>query len=157
MSGRNSSLHGQIISPLGIDQAILHTITRLVLHEPTLKKWFAYSNLQTMALAYQPEEVVPALERVEQLVNAKQLTAAGFVSYEAAPGFDLALPAQSDVQLPLVCFGLFAKVLECDPPMPLATPAGPPWQLDTEHHEYQNIKNAVIVLEGDGIRSSNYL
>ena len=136
LSGRNSSLHGQIISPLGIDQAILHTITRLVLHEPTLKKWFAYSNLQTMALAYQPEEVVPALERVEQLVNAKQLTAAGFVSYEAAPGFDLALPAQSDVQLPLVCFGLFAQVLECDPPMPLATPAGPPWQLDTEHHEY---------------------
>ncbi|HBF64110.1 MAG TPA: aminodeoxychorismate synthase, component I, partial [Gammaproteobacteria bacterium] len=114
----------------------MHTITRLVLHEPTRKKWFAYSNLQSMALAYRPEEVMPALERIERLVNTEHLTAAGFVSYEAASGFDAALATQDAAQLPLVCFGLFAEVTECKPPVASATPVASSWQLDTEHYEY---------------------
>ena len=36
---------------------------------------------------------MPALERIERLVNTEHLTAAGFVSYEAASGFDAALAA----------------------------------------------------------------
>ena len=136
LGGRNSSRHEPIIGSTSIDQATLHTITRLVLHEPSLNKWFAYSNLQTMVLAYKPEEVMPALQDAERLVNAEHLTAAGFVSYEAASGFDSALRTQSETQLPLVCFGLFAQVTELEPPTPLAPPAAPPWQLDTEHQDY---------------------
>jgi para-aminobenzoate synthetase/4-amino-4-deoxychorismate lyase len=89
-----------------------------------------------MALAYRPEEVMPTLERLERLVNTEHLTAAGFVSYEAASGFDAALSTQDETQLPLVCFGLFAEVTECKPPVASATPGTPSWQLDTEHHEY---------------------
>ena len=81
------------------------------------KKWFEYSNLQSMALAYRPEEVMPALERIERLVNTEHLTAAGFVIYEAASGFDAALATQDAAQLPLICFGLFAEVTECKPPL----------------------------------------
>ena len=79
---------------------------------------------------------MPALERIERLVNTEHLTAAGFVSYEAASGFDAALSTQGETQLPLVCFGLFAEVAECEAPAPLATSVASPWQLDTEHHEY---------------------
>lgn len=89
-----------------------------------------------MALAYQPNEVVAAIERAEHWVNAKQLTAAGFVSYEAAAGFDQALDTQSGRRLPLVCFGLFARVDECAPPTPATTNAEHAWQLDTQHQEY---------------------
>ncbi len=89
-----------------------------------------------MALAYRPEEVMPALERLERLVNTEHLTAAGFVSYEAASGFDAALSTQDAAQLPLVCFGLFAEVTECKPPVASATPVASSWQLDTEHYEY---------------------
>lgn len=79
---------------------------------------------------------MPALERLERLVNNEHLTAAGFVSYEAASGFDAALSTQDAAQLPLVCFGLFAEVTECKPPVASPIPVAPPWQLDTEHHEY---------------------
>ena len=79
---------------------------------------------------------MPTLERLERLVNTEHLTAAGFVSYEAASGFDAALSTQDETQLPLVCFGLFAEVTECKPPVASATPGTPSWQLDTEHHEY---------------------
>ena len=79
---------------------------------------------------------MPALERIERLVNTEHLTAAGFVSYEAASGFDAALSTQDAAQLPLVCFGLFAEVTECKPPVASATPVASSWQLDTEHYEY---------------------
>ena len=69
---------------------------------------------------------MPALERIERLVNTEYLTAAGFVSYEAASGFDAALATQDAAQLPLVCFGLFAEVTECKPPVASATPSRHP-------------------------------
>ena len=136
LGSSNSSRHELIIVPSEIYQAILHTIKRLVLHEPRQKKWFAYSNLKAMALAYRPEEVMPAMERVERLVNTEHLTAAGFVSYEAASGFDAVLSTQLETQLPLVCFGVFGRVEECKPPLPISLPGSAPWQLDTQHHEY---------------------
>ena len=58
------------------------------MHEPTRNTWFAYSDLQAMVVARDPDEVVAAIERVERRVNADGLTAAGFVCYEAASGFD---------------------------------------------------------------------
>ncbi len=89
-----------------------------------------------MVLAYQPNEVVAAMERAEHWVNTEQLTAAGFVSYEAAAGFDETLDTQPGLGLPLVCFGLFARVDECAPPTPATTIAEHAWQLDTPHQEY---------------------
>jgi para-aminobenzoate synthetase / 4-amino-4-deoxychorismate lyase len=60
-----------------------------------------------------PEEVAPALARVEAAV-AGGLWAAGFVAYEAAPGLDPGLAVRSRppagapfADLPLVAFGLF--------------------------------------------------
>ena len=105
-----------------------------------------------MALAYQPDEVVPAIERAERLVNTECLTAAGFVCYEAASGFDSALNTQPSQHLPLVCFGLFARVEECAPPAQ-AAPSGhkEAWQLDTQHQEYlaDIVKIRELIAAGD--------
>ena len=89
-----------------------------------------------MVVAREPDEVVAAIERVERSVNADGLTAAGFVCYEAASGFDAALTTQHEHNLPLVCFGLFAQVEECESPIKAESGSEKPWRLDTQHHEY---------------------
>ena len=62
--------------------------------------WRADSILK----AESTDQVLAALHEAEQAVEAKGLYAAGFVAYEAAPGFDRA-PTQR-VQLPMSrCFG----------------------------------------------------
>ncbi|MEI2688691.1 MAG: hypothetical protein V9H69_02875 [Anaerolineae bacterium] len=49
----------------------------------------------------------PALRRVVAGVEAEGLHAAGFIAYEAAPGFDPALVVRGPVALPLLWFGLY--------------------------------------------------
>ncbi|MEC7560892.1 MAG: hypothetical protein VYD03_06450, partial [Pseudomonadota bacterium] len=114
----------------------MHTITRLVLHEPTLDTWFVYSDLQAMVLAHRPDEVAAAIERTERRVSEDGLTAAGFVCYEAAAGFDAALTTQHEDKLPLLCFGLFARVEACGRPQTIEAQGNESWRLDTQHHEY---------------------
>ena len=64
-------------------------------------------------------EVMPALRQAEALVNARGLYAAGFVSYEAAPGFDSALEVRTDSgEFPLLWFGLYEQ------PEVVAAPTG---------------------------------
>ncbi len=52
------------------------------------------------------EEVIPALQEVENEVNSGA-TAAGFISYEAASAFDSALKTPPHSALPLLWFGIF--------------------------------------------------
>ena len=59
-------------------------------------------------VAHAADEVLPALRRVEAAV-AEGLHAAGFVSYEAAPGVGTGLPTHSPGPTPLVWFGLFRR------------------------------------------------
>lgn len=53
--------------------------------------------------------VLPALRRVETLVEQRGWYAAGFISYEAAPAFDAALRVRPPGELPLLWFGLYAR------------------------------------------------
>ena len=64
-----------------------------------------------------------ALEAVEQAV-ARGLHAAGFVTYEAAPGLDEAMRTRAAGSLPLVWFGLFSERLTPPWSPPSPTPAG---------------------------------
>uniref|UniRef100_A0A831UGZ3 Aminodeoxychorismate synthase component I n=1 Tax=Geobacter metallireducens TaxID=28232 RepID=A0A831UGZ3_GEOME len=67
--------------------------------------------------AHTPEEVLPALKRVEEAA-ARGLHAAGFVSYEAAAGLGTALAAHPAGPLPLLWFGLFEKRFGLAPHLP---------------------------------------
>ena len=71
---------------------------------------FRFERLQRVLVAATPEEVLPLLAEVERAAAAGQ-HAVGFVSYEAAPGLDPALPAHPRGALPLVWFGIFAERL----------------------------------------------
>ncbi len=59
--------------------------------------------------ASHPAEVLPVMSAAEQRADAAGLFAAGFVTYEAAPGFDSAYRTRPAGQLPLVWLGLFEQ------------------------------------------------
>lgn len=81
---------------------------------------FRLEGFQGEITAWHPDEVAAAIAAVE--VSARGgLWAAGFVSYEAAPGLDPALAVgPPPAGIPLVWFGLFQQKLAVDPPGPTA-------------------------------------
>jgi para-aminobenzoate synthetase/4-amino-4-deoxychorismate lyase len=92
-------------------------------------------------IARAPEQVIPAVERVEAAA-ARGLHAAGFIAYEAAPAFDQAMAVHApDPALPLVWFGLFGRRRECDPLEALGgasqAPAVGPWNAPWSAAEYR--------------------
>lgn len=89
-------------------------IERLVLHDALNDEWLVFAEPVDLMQARDPGDVLPVLIEVERRVNQEDLYAAGFVSYEAASGFDPAYVTHKDPRLPLVCFGLFSGVRRCE-------------------------------------------
>jgi para-aminobenzoate synthetase / 4-amino-4-deoxychorismate lyase len=67
--------------------------------------WWKFSQPHRVILTEKVGEVRQSLEEVEQLVNEHGWTAAGFVSYEAAPAFDASLQVIESHGFPLLWFG----------------------------------------------------
>lgn len=67
---------------------------------------YRFDGLTEEVAAHSPDEVLPALRRIEAAV-AGGLHAAGFVSYEAAAGINPDLPTRPAGPFPLLWFGLF--------------------------------------------------
>jgi para-aminobenzoate synthetase / 4-amino-4-deoxychorismate lyase len=61
---------------------------------------------------------MPALERIEALVNERGLYAAGFMSYEAAKAFDAAFSTHPAADFPLLWFGLYGVPEQVTLPAP---------------------------------------
>jgi para-aminobenzoate synthetase/4-amino-4-deoxychorismate lyase len=70
-------------------------------------QWLHFSNPVCVIAAETAEDVLPALRRVVAGVETEGLHAAGFIAYEAAPGFDQALIVCGPAPLPLLWFGLY--------------------------------------------------
>jgi para-aminobenzoate synthetase/4-amino-4-deoxychorismate lyase len=71
--------------------------------------WLRFRDPVAVVAAYSSAQVYPAMVEVERRVNLQGLYAAGFVSFEAASGFDEALVTRERGLLPLVCFGLYPQ------------------------------------------------
>jgi len=69
---------------------------------------YRFTGFVEVIAAYSLEEVLPALCRVETAVAAGR-HAAGFISYDAAPGLNPDLDAFPAGEFPLLWFGVFAK------------------------------------------------
>jgi len=70
-------------------------------------EWLRFANPRKVICVERLDEARGALEEVERLVEERGWSAAGFVSYEAAPAFDSALRVLSDGNFPLLWFGLY--------------------------------------------------
>ena len=73
---------------------------------------YRFSGFETVIRADSQDQVTAALAAVEQAV-AQGKHAAGFVSYEAAPGLNPELPHMEKGSMPLVWFGIFAERINC--------------------------------------------
>lgn len=83
-----------------------------MIHEAIMQydgHWLHMRQPVRVVTAVSPAELLPALREVETAVNHHGLTAAGFLSYEAAAAFDLAVHSPQD-GLPLLWFGLYDTV-----------------------------------------------
>ncbi|MCB8926942.1 MAG: aminodeoxychorismate synthase component I [Ardenticatenaceae bacterium] len=68
--------------------------------------WRKFQQPVRVITAESPQDVLPALVELETAVRAENLYAAGFIAYEAAAAFELAVHAPVE-GLPLLWFGLF--------------------------------------------------
>lgn len=79
--------------------------------------WLHFARPYRLITVHKPDEVVPALQEIERLVQGQGWHAGGFISYEAAPGFDSALHARASTtpaapqksEIPLLWFGLYPQ------------------------------------------------
>ncbi len=71
------------------------------------ERWLLFAQPVAVVAAHTPAEVLPALHRAVQAIEDDGLHAAGFITYEAAPGFDPALVVRPPGPLPLLWFGLY--------------------------------------------------
>jgi para-aminobenzoate synthetase/4-amino-4-deoxychorismate lyase len=90
----------------------------IILHKATDGKWLSFRTPRQIIAAYRVEEILPALDRIENLVNKNEWHAAGFISYEAAGAFDEALCVRPLEDFPLLWFGLYQAPELCELPRP---------------------------------------
>ncbi len=113
-----------------------------MLHDPSAGAWKSFACPCEIIETRRLDEVMPALRRVEHMVESNGLHAAGFVSYEAAPAFDGALTVRGDLEFPLLWFGLFPAVETINLPSPTTrVPGGcdTPWQASVAAEDYARV------------------
>jgi len=111
-----------------------------ILHDASDGKWLRYTNPQHIVVARRIEEVLPALDSIEHIVNQEGLMAIGFLAYEAALAFDPALSVIADGKFPLLWFGLFREPDRLEKLL-VHAPSSPPsfnWQISLTQNEYRN-------------------
>ena len=81
---------------------------QVVLREGGTGRWLRFAGPSRLLIARHAQEVLPLLRQVDE-AGRQGLYAAGFISYEAAPALDPALPGHTDAAFPLLWFGLFPK------------------------------------------------
>ena len=90
----------------------------ILLHDAASGRWLHFRQPVTVLTTGHEAEVLPLLEAVARRIEQEGLHAAGFLAYEAAPGFDSALAVRAhDGSFPLLWFGLYP------PPAAVTLPA----------------------------------
>ena len=77
-------------------------------HLPDSGHWLEFSDPLETITADRPEQVLPALRRIQTRVNDDQLVAAGWVGYGASSGLDPSLPPLQSPE-PLLKFSLYQQ------------------------------------------------
>ena len=125
----------------------------MLLRDADTNRWLLFEHPQEVIQTFRCEEVTGKLRAVEEAVNQRGLQAAGFISYEAATGFDPALTVRPDGLFPLLWFGLYdtprnTELPLCpDVPVPAAELWDSPFTPADYTHAFERIKQ--WIREGD--------
>lgn len=83
---------------------------RVIMFDARRGEWMEFSRPVEIVRLQSSDECLDALCHVESIVRERNVYAAGFLSYEAAPAFDRALHTRSaDPTFPLLWFGIFEE------------------------------------------------
>ncbi|HET6445434.1 MAG TPA: aminodeoxychorismate synthase component I [candidate division Zixibacteria bacterium] len=80
---------------------------QVVIQDKQGSRWLRFRDPEEVISVNSIDGVMPALEKIDQIVNARGLYAAGFICYEASPAFDSALTTHAPSTAPLMWFGLY--------------------------------------------------
>lgn len=75
--------------------------------DPDTRQWLRFTSPERVYVARTLDEVPPTIHEVEKSCRTGPYWAVGWVSYEAAPAFDPALPVRHESIFPKVWFALF--------------------------------------------------
>lgn len=98
--------------------------------------WLHLMNPQHIIVAERLDDVLPALQKVEERVEQDGLYAAGFLSYEAAPAFDASHLSKPAAGFPYLWFGLFPEPRTVNLPVPSLSRPQLDWQPTTDRETY---------------------
>jgi len=110
----------------------------IVLRDPAREQWLHFDDPVDVLAIREPSRVLDAFTELEHRVRREQLFAAGFLTYEAASGFDGSFQTRPAGNLPLMCFGLFAQ-FSATPSLPgtgAATAAATAWRMAERRQDY---------------------
>ena len=136
-------------------------IRKMVIKYARTGRWLQFIDPVEVFVSFRPEEIAPLLNNIERKAKSQGFYMAGFVSYEAASGFDSALKTKAPGSFPLLCFGLYPSAKELDsldglgseiPSSNGLSAVGPlPWQLSQGKDRYieQIIKIKRLIQTGD--------
>ena len=99
-----------------------------VLYDAESAAWLRFGNLVEEIEVLTLDQVLPAIDALDNCVEMEGLYAAGFISYEAAAAFDDALQTRDGADFPLLRFGLFASLETIELPAPTKTLERLNWQ-----------------------------
>jgi len=113
-------------------------LKKIVLRDSHGAQWLVFDQPTDVLSAQSSSEVIDVLLETERRVQAEGLFAAGYVSYEAAPGFDAALTTHPQGDWPVLCFGLFRQpqIVGALPTFESPAEASASWQMTTSRQHY---------------------
>jgi para-aminobenzoate synthetase/4-amino-4-deoxychorismate lyase len=123
-----------------------------LLRDPGRGEWRLLSNPAIVLAAHTPGEVLPLLERVTEEGERSGFSAAGYVTYEAAPAFDPAFVVRPSSDAPLAWFALFRTERTVMLPPARAGEAGAQrWEPGIGEQEYRRAIGVIKerIREGD--------
>ena len=113
-------------------------------------RWLYFSNPKKIIYAEKIDEVIPALQEIEILVDAQELNAAGYLSYESAAAFDAALLAKPVSGFPYLWFGLYPEPRTVSLPEPSRPKDKLNWQPAIDRDLYNGAVQKIKEYIADG-------
>ena len=102
-------------------------------------QWLYFSNPHQIISAEKLEDVLPALREIERLIEVNGWYAAGFLSYEAASGFDSTLQTKPAIGFSYLWFGLYPKPHIVILPKPQQRKEVLEWRPTIDHDIYETV------------------
>ena len=126
-------------------------LNQIVLRDSIKGEWLVFKNcVETLSTRY-PSEVVRLLDEAERRVEREGLFAAGYLTYEAASGFDSRYLTKAQKKLPVLCFGLFLdpiRVSSLPRAKAVMQPNSPVWRMSENQSRYfrkmEAIKSQIV-------------